>query len=120
MLGDHLRKRRLDLGFPQREVADQLQVDVMSVKGWELGNHEPLLRHIPKIIEFLGYVPEELFPKATTVQKIKGYRLLHGMTRKELAKKLEMDEATLGRLEAGSGKSSAHALRKISKLIDLP
>ena len=48
------RLTRLDLWLLQRDVAALLDVDVMSIVAWELGNHEPLVRHIPKIIEFLG------------------------------------------------------------------
>ncbi len=109
---------RLDLGLLQRDVAARLDVDVTFVMGWELGSHEPLTRHIPRIIEFLGYVPEELFPCNTTGQGIKRYRLLQGMTRKQLAKKLGMDEATLHRLEAGAGEHSANTISKISALVD--
>ncbi|MCL5268045.1 MAG: helix-turn-helix domain-containing protein [Bacteroidetes bacterium] len=116
--GDHIRKRRLDLGLFRREVAAQLQVDVMSVVGWEAGDHEPLIRQIQKIIEFLGYIPGNLFPSSTLNQKITRSRLLHGMTRKQLAIQLGMDEATLRRLEAGTGKHSAGTLKKISDLIE--
>jgi hypothetical protein len=35
-IGDHLRKRRLDLGLLQRQVADQLGADPCSVTNWEL------------------------------------------------------------------------------------
>ncbi len=65
---------------------------------------------------FLGYVPEDLFPSDTVGQRINRYRLLHGMTRKQLAKKLGMDEEVLRQLEAGTGKHYANTLQKISDL----
>lgn len=57
-IGDHIRKKRLDLGLTQIEVAEIIGVKESTVWNWEHGT-EPELRHIPKIIEFLGYVPFE-------------------------------------------------------------
>ena len=75
----------------------------MTIVGWELNHCQPLARHIPKIIKFLDYVPEKLFPSNTTGEKIKRYRLLHGMTWKQFAKKLGMDEVTLVGLRQEQG-----------------
>jgi DNA-binding XRE family transcriptional regulator len=36
-IGDHLRKRRLDLGLHQREVAVRIGVDKTTVYKWEAG-----------------------------------------------------------------------------------
>ncbi len=102
----------------QSEAAAAMGVDEMTVVGWELNRHAVSVSKIPALIRFLGYVPEDLFPSDTVGQRIKRYRLLHGMTRKDLAKKLRMDEATLGRLEAGTGAHSAKTLSKISALVD--
>jgi transcriptional regulator with XRE-family HTH domain len=57
LLGDHLRKRRLDLGLLQAEVADRLGVTESSVTNWELSRTEPELRFLPGIVRFLGYTP---------------------------------------------------------------
>ena len=56
-LGDHLRKKRFELGLLQREVAQRLGVDTASVTNWENGHTSPRLHLIPRIIEFLGYSP---------------------------------------------------------------
>ena len=116
-LGDHIRKKRLDLNLNQTDVADIMNVDEMTIVGWELNHCQPLVRHIPKIIDFLGYVPEDLFPANTQGQKIKRYRLLHGMTRKQLAKQLHIDETTLDRLEMDKGESSRETGRKIAAFL---
>jgi transcriptional regulator with XRE-family HTH domain len=52
-----MRKRRLDLGLLQREVALRIGVDVTSVNNWERGRASPNLRAIPAVIRFLGYTP---------------------------------------------------------------
>lgn len=58
IIGEHIRKRRFDLGLLQIEVTKQIGVTKSTVWNWEHGT-EPKLRHIPKIIEFLGYMPFE-------------------------------------------------------------
>ena len=56
-LGQHLRKRRLDLKLQQHEVAVQLGATEPAVWGWEHNRSSPALRFMPKIIEFLGCDP---------------------------------------------------------------
>ena len=56
-LGDHLRKRRLELGLFQKEVGTRLGADPKTVNNWEMGRSEPRLRFIPRIPAFLGYDP---------------------------------------------------------------
>jgi transcriptional regulator with XRE-family HTH domain len=56
-LGDHIRKRRLDLKLLQMQVAEQIGVDEATVTNWERNATIPALRFIPAIIQFLGYDP---------------------------------------------------------------
>jgi transcriptional regulator with XRE-family HTH domain len=56
-IGDHVRKRRLDLGLLQREVALRVGVDKTTVFNWETGTASPNLRALPAVIRFLGYDP---------------------------------------------------------------
>jgi len=55
-IGDHCRKKRLDLKLFQNEVAHILGVDTMTICNWE-NNRGPAINMIPKIIQFLGYDP---------------------------------------------------------------
>ena len=50
-------RNRLDLSLRQKDVAQRLGVDSASVTNWEKGHTSPTLHLIPRIIEFLGYVP---------------------------------------------------------------
>ncbi|MCK9418234.1 MAG: helix-turn-helix domain-containing protein [Nitrospirae bacterium] len=74
-LGEHIQKRRMDLGLFQRQAADKMGVSAASICSWERGT-EPELRHIPKIIEFLGYVPfdgpDDLFGRLRYFKKVHG------------------------------------------------
>jgi DNA-binding XRE family transcriptional regulator len=52
-LADRLRKRRLDLGWRQKDVADELGVDESTVYNWERHRTKPVDRLALKIIRFL-------------------------------------------------------------------
>ena len=76
-IGDHIRKRRLDLGLRQKDLAELLGVNVNTVTNWELGRSQPVLPAIPRLIQFLGHSP---FPKPKSFsERLKGYPRLHGL-----------------------------------------
>jgi DNA-binding XRE family transcriptional regulator len=56
-IGDHIRRRRIDLGLVQTDVANQLGVDRCTYALWELRRTRPTQKIRPKVIEFLGYDP---------------------------------------------------------------
>ena len=76
-IGDHIRKRRMDLGLLQREVAEIIGVTESSIWNWEHGT-EPELDYNPKIIEFLGYIPFDC--PDDTVGRLAWYKRANGMS----------------------------------------
>ena len=97
-VGDHLKKRRLDLGLRQKDVAAQMKVSEATVRGWENDKSSPSVRYIPRIIAFLGYDP---YPKPQSLgEEIAAARRRLGLSRKRLAKELEIDEMTLAQWES--------------------
>jgi len=56
--GDHVRRKRLELGLDQREVAYLIGVSPAGLAGWEVEGHAPLYRFYARIFAFLGYVPD--------------------------------------------------------------
>ena len=86
-LGDHLRKRRLDLGLLQKELADELGVDEMTICNWETNRTSPQLRFIPRIITFLGSVPDDT-QVGGLGQQIVAARCRLGFSQRELARRL--------------------------------
>jgi transcriptional regulator with XRE-family HTH domain len=58
-IGDHIRKRRLDLKLTQKALAERLDVNKDTIRFWENSQAKPSLAKILKIIEFLGYDPFE-------------------------------------------------------------
>jgi transcriptional regulator with XRE-family HTH domain len=113
-IGDHIRKRRLDLGLFQRQVAAQIGVDEASVLNWEKGGMKPEIRHLPAIIRFLGYnpLPEPDALKARLVWA----RSSRGLSRVACARLLGVDPLTMARWETGRGKLSDRHLETLQKL----
>jgi transcriptional regulator with XRE-family HTH domain len=56
-LGEHIRKRRLELRLSQKEAAKRLGYRWTTVLNWENGKRKPGVERIPDIIAFLGYDP---------------------------------------------------------------
>jgi transcriptional regulator with XRE-family HTH domain len=62
-LGDHLRKKRLDLKLLQKDVAEILGADDLWIVNWEKNRIEPLLEFLAIIVDFPEYVPLSILPK---------------------------------------------------------
>lgn len=110
-LGDHLRKRRLDLGLLQREVAEQIGVDTTTITNWELGHSSADFRSLPAIVVFLGYDPR---PEPRTLgQGLKRHRKGLGMSQKELAGFLGVDPSTLAQWEREDRPPTGQYLQRV-------
>jgi transcriptional regulator with XRE-family HTH domain len=118
-LGDHLRKKRLDLKLLQKDVAKIIGVEEATIWNWENNRSSPKLRHIPKIIEFLGYTPLNTYAK-TFGESIVSYRSLSGITQKELAKSLGIDATTLARWERNKSTPRKESLERLEVLFHSP
>ncbi len=115
-LGDHLGKRRLDLGMFQKEVAGRLQVDEATICNWETNRTSPQLRFIPRIIAFFGYCP--YCPQSEQLGKrIISHRSTLGPSQLDLALRLGIDPSTLGRWERGQSSPSKNLLRKLNAFL---
>jgi transcriptional regulator with XRE-family HTH domain len=79
------RKRRLDLGLLQREVAERLGADEASVVNWECNATLPALHWRPWIIEFLGYAPFD--SSWGPGERLRAAREALGLSRWRLARK---------------------------------
>lgn len=100
-LGDHIRKRRIERGMLQREVAAVLDVDESSVNAWERNRHQPVLRVHPAIAAFLGYEPDAVPQDAPIGFRIASKRRRLGISRRQLATEVGVDEGTILRWERG-------------------
>ncbi len=82
----------MDLGMLQREVAAKIGVTESSVYNWEQGT-EPELVHIPKIIEFLGYVPFEC--PDDLLGRLRYFKTVNGMSFERLGAAMGRDPEQL-------------------------
>jgi len=112
-LGDHIRKKRLDLGLFQRDVAALFGVSKSTVVSWETAVNEPLVRQIQSIIQFLGYVPYK--PQPTFPEWLKLLRSCLGLSQRKLATLLGMDQSTIEGWECGRHLPTAKSLRRVRK-----
>jgi DNA-binding XRE family transcriptional regulator len=112
-LGDHIRRRRMDLHLLQKDAAQRIGVDVCTINNWERQRTAPEIRQMSEIIRFLGYDP---LPQPTDLkERIMRFRMRQGMTQKELAKWLGIDPATLASWETGRHRPSRRSLRLIGR-----
>jgi transcriptional regulator with XRE-family HTH domain len=115
-LGDHIRKRRLDLGLFQKQVAAQIGVSEATIWNWECHESSPRIHVLPQVITFLGYDPFP--PPMSLAEKLIMSRKAAGITQIEMAKRLGIDPTTLARLERGkSRKLFSKTLRKLAAVI---
>ncbi|MFQ5456897.1 MAG: helix-turn-helix domain-containing protein [Myxococcota bacterium] len=113
--GDRLRKRRLELGLLQKQVACRLGVDAMTVVNWELNRTAPSLRFGPRIIHFLGYAPYD--PSSSPSERLRTAREAVGLSQKRLAQALGVDEDTVAQWERGRKSPGIELAKKITRLL---
>jgi transcriptional regulator with XRE-family HTH domain len=65
-LGDHVKKRRMELGFKQGDTARDLGVSVSTLIAWETNRATPGVRFLPRIIAYFGYDP---YPEPQTIEE---------------------------------------------------
>jgi transcriptional regulator with XRE-family HTH domain len=56
-LGEHLKKRRRELGLLQREAAERMGVSTGTLVNWEQDNTKPVAAQFRPLVAFLGYDP---------------------------------------------------------------
>lgn len=89
-------------------------MDTTTITNWELGHTTPALCWMPNIIQFLGCDPQ---PQPATVgQALKRHRQVRGMSQRELAGRMGVDQGTLGRWERGIRVPKGRFASKIESL----
>ena len=116
-LGDHLLKRRLDLGLTRKAAAAELQLDPESIENWEKTRTIPAVRFFPTLIKFLGYNP--LPEPGTRGEAIARERICRGLSRKALAKLAGVDEATVRRLEANRPRTANRSMQAVCEFLGI-
>ncbi len=102
-IGDHIRKKRMDLKLLQKDVSKIFKVSEDSITFWENNRNEPQIKYYPRIIKFLGYYPFDL-DLTTFMGRLKAYRYVNGLSQMHFATLMNIDPATVKRWETGLGK----------------
>lgn len=101
-IGDHIRKKRMDLKLLQKDVAEIFSVSEDSITFWENNRNKPQIKYYPHIIKFLGYYPFGL-DLSTFKGRIEAFRFINGLSQKQFAILMKIDPRTALQWEKGQG-----------------
>ena len=113
-VGEHLRKRRTELGLRQKDVAHEMKVSEWTLMNWESSETTPRVRYGPRIIDFLGFDP--LPDPADFGQEVWKLRWTRGLTQRQLAALLRVDESTVRDWERGEHRATARLYKRFLDL----
>ncbi|SFT05980.1 helix-turn-helix domain-containing protein [Mucilaginibacter polytrichastri] len=115
-IGEHIRKKRIELKLLQSDVARIFQISSDCVTYWENNRSIPQINYFPQIVDFLEYCPLE-FDKKSLSGRLKAYRWINGLSYKKLGKLLEVDGSTVAAWEKGGNIPTIKKQKKIEMLL---
>ncbi len=116
-IGEHIRKVRMDRKLFQKDVAKIIGVSEDCITNWENNRSTPQIRYLPIINDFLGYIPQTNQEQKDWGSILLQYRREQGMTQKELAKLIGIDDRTLGKIEKGNGRPFKKTDDKVTRFL---
>ena len=114
-LGDHLRRRRLELGLYQKDVALQIGVTASTVWNWENGWSSITLSCMPKVIKFLGYNPIPC--PDDIIESLGWYKQINGLTMEQLGTEMGIDSEQLADWLSGRHKPCRSNREKVKRFL---
>lgn len=115
-LGDHLRKRRRELGLLQREAAELMGVSGATVVNWEKDRSQPVAAQFPPVIAFLGYDPT---PDPQTLgERLEAKQRRLGASLAQVARYLGWDPGSLRRYLNGTWRISPDRLDAVEAFLE--
>ena len=116
-LGDHIRKRRLDLKLLQKHLAERIGVNEATITNWERNATVPAIRYMPAIIRFLGYDP---LPSAISFsERLAAARTAQELSLRKMAERLGVDPATIQGWEAEKHQPTKKSLDVIERVLQI-
>jgi len=115
-IGDHIKKRRMDLRLLQKDIAKRWNVTEETITNWENGYSIPMISYYPLIIEFLGYSLWQ-FDTNTLSGKILEYRHRYGLSAKQLGRLLGVNLSTVRSWELNESTPSKQKIKKLELLL---
>lgn len=109
-LGDHLRRRRLELGLYQKDVAVHIGVTASTIWNWE-HNWTIDLRYIPRVIAFLGYNPIPC--PDDVIERLAWYKRVNGLNLEKLGEEMGRDPEQVADWLSGRHKPNQRNLKEV-------
>ncbi len=78
LIGENIRRNRLDRGLTQEEVALHLGISAQSVSKWERGDGYPDIEMLPSIANYFNVSVDELLG-TSDIQKTENYNRINGI-----------------------------------------
>lgn len=117
--GWHIKRVRLQLGIDTKGAAKRIGVAQNTIYGWEAGVF-PKVRHIPAIINFIGFIPFCRSPYQSTLEEsFIASREIRGLRIADLAALAGLSFKQVWRVENGKAQSDQH-FAKIEKALSIP
>jgi DNA-binding XRE family transcriptional regulator len=116
-IGDHIRKKRMELKLLQKDVAKICGVTVDCITNWEKNRSLPQIQFYPSIIKFLGYFPFTV-DTSTLVGKLKAYRYLNGLSHNRMGRLMEVDGSTICSWENEENNPPQKKVMKLDLLLE--
>ena len=105
----------MDLGLRQRDLAERWGLRSETVAGWERGLLRPSIRAWPRIIELLGFDPVEIGD--SPAQRLEAARRRLGLTRREFAARVGLDEGSICHWAKGVRQPSPRMAARIEAIL---
>lgn len=115
-LGQHLKKRRRELGLLQREVAAQMGIDTFTYINWEKDRTRPIASRFRPVIDFLGYDPSP--EPASLADRLHAKQRATGLTFDQVAAHLQWDPGSLSRYLDGTWRLSRERAEVFERFLD--
>ncbi|RZJ91641.1 MAG: helix-turn-helix domain-containing protein [Chryseobacterium sp.] len=116
-IGDHIRKKRIELNLLQKDVARICGVSEDCIRNWEKNRSIPQIQFFPHIINFLGYMPIA-FDLDTLSGRLKTYRHINGLGQKQMGKILGVDGGTVCSWELEENQPNKGMLVKLNPILE--
>jgi transcriptional regulator with XRE-family HTH domain len=99
-LGEHLKKRRRELGLLHREAAEMMGIQRDTYVNWEKDKTKPVASQFRPVVAFLGYDPTPALQSLK--ERFEARRRALGMTFSQAALHLGWDTGSLTRYLNGT------------------
>ena len=127
-IGQKIKATRKNAGLTQKELAQKMGLSFQSIAQWENDLRKPKIETLKKIADALECpidtftvddLSKEIPSPELISKKIHDCRTAAGLTQQELAEKIGLDGATIGKYERGILRPKSETLKKIADVLGI-